>query len=100
MPVVGSEDATEEGSLYVVTATGAAIEGPRAYKCGGVGCPVNSLKEAPRLLETEVSGSSSDDVCAGVKAVYNGVNCRATTSEANHRDTYSVGEAYCADGCP
>ena len=79
MPIVGSEDATEEGSLCVVTAMGAAIEGPRAYKCGGVGCLVNSLKEAPRLLETEVSGSSSDDVYAGVKPIYNGVNCRATT---------------------
>ena len=70
MPVEGgSNDATEEGSLCVVTVTGDAVEGPRAYKCGGVGCPVNSLKEAPRLLETEVSGSSSDDVCAGVKPV-------------------------------
>ena len=69
MPVVGSEDATKEGSLCVVTAMGAIVEGPRAYKCGGVGCPVNSLKEAPRLLETEVSGTSSDDVCADVKHV-------------------------------
>ena len=69
MPVVGSEDATEEGSLCVVTTTGAAVEGPRAYKCGGVGCPVNSLKEAPRLLEAEVSSSNSDDVYAGVKLV-------------------------------
>ena len=69
MPVVGSEDATEEGSLCVVTAMGAAVEGPGAYKCGGVGCPINSLKEAPRLLETEVSGSSQDEVCAGVKPV-------------------------------
>ena len=84
MPVVGSKDATEEGSLCVVTATGVTIEGPGAYKCGGVGCPINSLKEAPRLLETEVSSSSSDDVCAGVKPVCNGVNCGATTSEANH----------------
>jgi hypothetical protein len=69
MHVVASEDATEEGSLCVVTAMGATVEGPRAYKCGGVGCPVNSLKEAPRLLETEVSGSSSDDVCASVNPV-------------------------------
>ena len=69
MPIVGSEDATEEGSLCVVTAMGADVEGPRAYKCGGVGCPVNSLKEAPRLLKTEVSGSSSDDICADVKPI-------------------------------
>ena len=69
MPVVGYEVATEEGSLCVVTATGAAIEGPGAYKCGGVGGPINSLKEAPRLLETEVSSSSSDNVWASVKPV-------------------------------
>ena len=56
MPVVGSEDATEEGSLCVVTTTGATVEGPGAYKCGSVGYPINSLKETPRLLETEVSG--------------------------------------------
>ena len=87
MPIVGSEDATEEGSLCVVTVTGAAIEGPGAYKCGGVGCPINSLKEAPRLLETKVSGSSSDDVYASVKPVCNGVNCGATTGEDNHWDT-------------
>ena len=62
MLVVGSEDATKEGSLYVVTVMGAAVEGPRAYKCGGAGYPINSLKEAPRLLETEVSGSNSEDV--------------------------------------
>ena len=48
---------------------GVAIEGPGACRYGGVGCPVNSLKEAPRLLETEVSGTSSDDVYAGVKPV-------------------------------
>ena len=84
MPIVGSIDATEEGSLCVVMAMGATVEGPRAYKCGGVGCPVNSLKEAPRLIETEVSSSSSDDVCAGVKPICNGVNYGATTGEANH----------------
>ena len=69
MSIVGSEDATKEGSLCVVTATGATVEGPRAYKCGSVGCLINSLKEAPRLLETEVSSASSEDVCAGVKPV-------------------------------
>ena len=65
----GSDDATEEGSVFVVAVIGVAVEGPRTCWYGGVGCPVNSLKEAPRLLETEVSGSSNNDVCAGVKPV-------------------------------
>ena len=58
----GSNDATEEGSVSVVVVIGAAVEGPRTCRYGGVGCHVNSLKEAPRLLETEVFGTSSDDV--------------------------------------
>ena len=65
----GSDDATEEGSVSIVAMIGVAIEGPRTCRYGGVGCPVNSLKEAPRLLETEVSSTSNDDVCAGVKPV-------------------------------
>ena len=58
----GSDDATEEGSVSVVAVIGVAVEGPRTCRYGGVGCPVDSLKVAPRLLETEVSGTSSDDV--------------------------------------
>ena len=65
----GFDDATEEGSISVVPVIGVTIEGPRTCKYGGVGCPVNSLKEAPRLLDTMVSGSSSDDVSTGVKPV-------------------------------
>ena len=65
----GSDDATEEGSVSVVSMIGAAIEGPGICRYGGVGYPVNSLKEAPRLLETEVFGTSSDDVCVGVKPI-------------------------------
>ena len=60
MPVVGSKDATEEGSLCVVMTWGAAVEGLGACICGGVGIPVNSLKDAPRLLETDVSGTNSE----------------------------------------
>ena len=56
----GSDDATEEGSVSVVPVIGATVEGPRTCKYGGVGCPVNSLKEAPRLLDIVVSGSSSE----------------------------------------
>ena len=96
----GSDDATKEGSISVVLVIGAMIEGPGISKYGGVGCPVNSLKDAPRLLNTIVSGTSSEDVSAGVKPVRNGVNCGAGTNVANHWDTYSVGDANCAGGCP
>ena len=66
---VGSDDATDEGSVSVVPVIGATIEGPGTCRYGGVGCPVNSLKEAPRLLDTVVSSTSSEDVSAGVKPV-------------------------------
>jgi hypothetical protein len=69
MTIVGSDDATKEGSASVVAVIGAAIDGPSTCGYGGVGCPVSSLNEAPRLLETEVSGTSSDDVLVGVKPV-------------------------------
>ena len=58
----GSDDATEEGSISVVLVIGATVEGPRTCKYGRVGCPINSLKVAPRLLETEVSGTSNEEV--------------------------------------
>ena len=64
----GSDDATEEGSVSVVPVTGATI-GPGTCRYEGVGIPVNSLKEAPRLLDTMVSGTSSEDVSTGVKPV-------------------------------
>ena len=66
--VGGSDDATEEVSVSVVSLIGATVEGPGTCKYGGVGCPINSLKVAPRLLETKVSGTSSEEVWAGVKA--------------------------------
>ena len=65
----GSDDATEEGSFSVVLVIGATIEGPGTCKYGGVGCPINSLKDAPRLLDTVVSSTSSEDVLADVKPV-------------------------------
>ena len=58
----GSNDATEEGSVSIVAVIGAVVEGPRTCRYGGVGCPINSLKVAPRLLETEVSGTSTEEV--------------------------------------
>ena len=78
------------------------MEGLGTCRYGGVGCPINSLNVAPRLLETGVSGTSSDELGAGVKPVCSGVNCgpRTITGKANHWDTYSVGEANCAGGCP
>ena len=60
--VAGSDDATEEGSASVVSIIGATIEGPGTCKYGGVGCPVNSLKDTPRLLDTVVSSTSSREV--------------------------------------
>ena len=60
--VGGSNEATEEGSVSVVPVIGATVEGPGTYRYGGIGCPVNSLKEAPRLLDTIVSGTSSEEV--------------------------------------
>ena len=69
MTIVGSNDATEEGSVSVVPVIGATVEGPGTCKYGGVGCPVNSLKEAPRFLDTVVSGTSSEEVSASVKPV-------------------------------
>ena len=65
----GSDDATDEGSVSVVLVIGATIEGPGTCRHGGVGCPVNSLKEDLRLLDTVVSGTNSEDVSAGVKPV-------------------------------
>ena len=63
MTVSGSsDDATKEGSVYVVLVIGATVEGPGTCRYGRVGYPVNSLKVAPRLLETEVSGTSSEEV--------------------------------------
>ena len=65
----GSDDATEEGSVSVVPVIGATVEGPETCRYEGVGCPVNSLKDAPRLLDTVVSSTSSEDVSADVKPV-------------------------------
>ena len=65
----GSDDATNEGSVSIVPVIGATIEGPRTCKYGGVGCPMNSLKDAPRLLDTVVYSTSSEGVSVGVKPV-------------------------------
>ena len=58
----GSDDATDDGSVSVVPVTGAMVEGLGTHSSGGVGCPVNSLKVAPKLLETRVSVTSIDEL--------------------------------------
>ena len=76
------------------------MEGLGTCRYGGVGYLVNSLKVAPRLLETMVSDASSEEVYAGVKPVCRGENYRASTSEENHWDTCSIGEGNCGAGGP
>ena len=58
----GSDDATDEGSVSIVLVTGATMVGAGTHSSGGVGCPINSLKVAPRLLETRVSVTSIDEL--------------------------------------
>jgi hypothetical protein len=82
--VGGSDDATEEGSVSVVLVIGATVEGPGTWRYGGVGYLVNSLKVAPMLLEIVVFGANSEEVWAGVKPVWRGVNYEAGISEAHH----------------
>ena len=55
----GSDDATDDESISVVPVTGATMVGIGTRNSGGVGCPVSSLKVAPRLLETGVSVTST-----------------------------------------
>ena len=64
-----SDDAIEEGSVSVAPVSGAMVVGTGASRSSGVGCPVNSLNEAPRLLDMVVSSTSSEDVPANVKPV-------------------------------
>ena len=74
MTIAGdSDDATDDGSISVVLVAGATVEGPGTHSSSGVGCPVNSLNVAPRLLETRVSVTSIEELCAGVKPVTRGV---------------------------
>jgi len=78
------------------------VEGLGTHSSGGVGCPVNSLNVAPRLLETGVSVTRIEKLCAGVKPITRGVKEGpwAGTGEANHWDTCSVGEVNMVAGCP
>ena len=59
---VSSDDATKEESVSVVPVIGAPMEGLGTCCSGGVGCPINSLNVAPRLLETGVSVTSTEEL--------------------------------------
>jgi hypothetical protein len=56
----GSVEATEDGIVSVVRVIRAAMVGAEAQNSGGVGCPVSSLKVAPKLWETGVSVTSTE----------------------------------------
>ena len=58
----GSNDATDDESISVVLVTRAMVEGLGTRSSGSVGCPVNSLKVALRLLETRVSITIIDEL--------------------------------------
>ena len=56
----GSDKATEDRIVLVIPMIGAAVVGARTQNSGGVGCPVSSLKVAPKLLEIGMSVTSTD----------------------------------------
>ena len=58
----GSDDATNDVIVSVVPVTRATVVVTRTHNSGGVGCPVSSLKVAPRLLETGVSVTSTEEL--------------------------------------
>ena len=58
----GSDDATDDGSVSIVLVTRATVVGTGTRNSSGVGCPVSSLKVAPRLLETRVLVTSIEEL--------------------------------------
>ena len=58
----GSDDAIDDGSVSVVPVTRATVVGAGTRSSSGVGCPINSLNVAPRLLETGVSITSTEEL--------------------------------------
>ena len=60
--VTSSDDATDDGSVSVVPVTRATMVGTGTHSSGCVGCPVSSLKVAPRLLETRMSVTSAEEL--------------------------------------
>ena len=58
----GSDDATDDGSVSIVLVTGATLVGIGTHNSGGVGCPVSSLNVTPRLLDTGVLVTSTEEL--------------------------------------
>ena len=58
----GSNDATDDGIVSVVPVTRATMVVIGTHNSGSVGCPISSLKVAPRLLETRVSVTSTEEL--------------------------------------
>ena len=58
----GSDDATYDGSVSIVPVTRATVGDIGSHNYGCVGYPVSSLKVAPRLLETRVSVTSTEEL--------------------------------------
>ena len=58
----GSDDATDDGSVSVVPVTRATVGDTGTRNYGSVGYPVSSLKVAPRLLETGVSVTNTEEL--------------------------------------
>jgi hypothetical protein len=56
----GSVKATEDRIVSVVLVTGAAVLEAKTQNSRGVGCPISSLKVAPKLRETGVSITSKE----------------------------------------
>ena len=57
-----SDDATDDGSVFVVPVTRATMVGTGTHSSGGVGYPISSLNVAPRLLETGVPVTSTEEL--------------------------------------
>ena len=56
----GSDKSIEDRIVLVVPVTGAAMVRARTWNSSSVGCPMSSLKVVARLLEIEVSVTSTD----------------------------------------
>jgi hypothetical protein len=56
----GSIKATKDRIISVVLVTGTTVVEAKTRNSGGVGCPISSLKVAPKLRETGVSITSKE----------------------------------------
>ena len=58
----GLDDATDDGIISIVSVTRTTVVVTGTRNSGGVGYPISSLKVAPRLLETGVSITSTEEL--------------------------------------